>query len=153
MKNLIVVILLGALGLVARPALAQTDKATKTIEASGQSQTGAAKAKPNPEMKAAGGGDQKTVQAAKAGPSEKKIAFTLKEEQETSFTCVLTKGTLYTLSLNVAEIAAGRVRLSLVDGQGREVASKTANLRSEPTPSLRFDCAATGLYQLKATPQ
>ncbi|MCU0449641.1 MAG: hypothetical protein MUC97_07305 [Bernardetiaceae bacterium] len=152
MKNLFFAILLGGIGLLARPALAQTDKATKTVEGTAQGQA-ATKANSNQDMKAVGGGEAKTGQSAKAGPAEKKIAFTLKEEQETSFTCVLTKGTQYTLTLNVADITAGRVRLSLVDGQGKEVAGKTSTLRNEPLPTLRFNCAATGLYQLKATPQ
>ncbi len=85
-------------------------------------------------------------------PIEKKIVFSLKEQKESEYTCVFTKGVNYQLNLNVAEIAATKLSLKIFDAQRKELTSKITNLKSEPIPILYFNCPTTGLYFLKVTP-
>jgi|GEM_PF-4009917 len=85
-------------------------------------------------------------------PIEKKIVFSLKEQKETEYTCVFTKGINYQLNLNVPEIAATKLSLKIFDSQRKELMSKITNLKNEPIPILNFNCPTTGLYFLKVTP-
>jgi hypothetical protein len=116
----------GLLALASVPALAQTKPA---------------EAKP-----------AETVAAKPATSTEKKITFSLKEQKETEYTCVFTKGVNYQLSLNVPDIAANKLSIKLFDAQRKELSSKVSNLKTDPTPTLQFNCSTTGLYFLKVTP-
>jgi hypothetical protein len=90
--------------------------------------------------------------AKPAAPTEKKITFSLKEQKETEYTCVFTKGVNYQLHLNVPDISANKLSLKLFDSQRKELSSKVSNLKTDPNPTLQFNCSTTGLYFLKVTP-
>jgi hypothetical protein len=86
------------------------------------------------------------------GPTEKKIVFTLKEQKETEYTCIFTKGVSYQLNLIVPDMATSKLSLKIFDSQRKELSSKTCNLKTEIHPTLNFNCLTTGMYFLKVTP-
>jgi hypothetical protein len=91
---------------------------------------------------------------AKTSIKQRTITFNLKEnQQEVEFMCLLSKGVLYTINLNVPDIVSSKLQVSLLDGERKEVFNKKTNLKTDPKPSYQFNCVDGGMYSLKVVVQ